>query len=114
MARSGGVRLAAERVLDLAAQVVHGQVAGVDHQVGDPVQVAQQRPLGGDAVDQPAAALQRVGPADALEPAHQHLVGGLQEQHPRDGTPAGRGPRSRSAGRRRRPGCARPPPPRSG
>ena len=45
-----------------------------------------------DAVEQPAAALQRVRPADALEAADQHLVGGLEEEHAR-----ARSPRSRSA-----------------
>jgi hypothetical protein len=70
-------------LLDLPPQVVHGQVAGVDHEVGHRVEVVQELPLGGDPVDEPAAALQRVGPADALEAADQHRVGGLQEQHPR-------------------------------
>ena len=39
------------------------QVAGVDPQVGLPGDTGEQRALGGDAVDQPARALQRVLPA---------------------------------------------------
>ena len=44
---------------------------------------AQQLPLGRDAVGEPAVALQRVRPADALEAADQHLVVGVDEHHAR-------------------------------
>ena len=66
----------------LAAQLVHVQAGGVDDEVGLAAQLAQPLPLGGDAVHQAAGALQRVRAPDALEPPDQHLVGGLQEQHP--------------------------------
>jgi hypothetical protein len=44
--------------------------------------------LAQDPVDQPPLALQRVRPAHALEAAHQGLVAGLQEQHPRVDAPS--------------------------
>ncbi len=63
----------------------------------------------GDAVDDPAVALQRVRSADALEPPDQGVVGGLQEDHPQpDAAPLqvlqrGSAGRRRSCGRGRRP-----------
>ena len=68
---------------------------------------AQQLALGGDAVGQPAVALQRVRPAHALEPADQHLVVGVDEHHPRAGSRARAAPGPRRPGRWRRRGCAR-------
>ncbi len=72
-----------EAALDGGAQLVHGLVGGVDDHVGLVAQRAEQRALGGQPVGQPAAALQRVLPPVGLEPADQHRVGRLQEQHPR-------------------------------
>ena len=53
---------------------------------------AEQRAFGGDAVDQPAVALQRVAAADLLEPADEHGVGRLEEQHAAAGSRGRRGP----------------------
>ena len=60
---------------------------GVDDDLGVGAQVAEELPLGLDAVEQPALALQRVRPADALEAADQGLVGGVEEDQV--GAPAG-------------------------
>ena len=68
---------------DLGPQLVDVEPAGVEHEVGVAAQLAQQRALAGDAVDEPVVALQRVRPADRLEAAHQRVVGRLEEQHPR-------------------------------
>ena len=58
----------------------------------------------GDAVEQPAVALQRVRAADRLEPAHERLVGGVEEDQA-----AGASPRSRSAVEGRRGGRSKKP-----
>ena len=81
--------VAQERGLDRRTQLVHGAVAGVDHQVGLLAQAGQQPPLGTDAVDQPAAALQRVLAPHVLEPADEDVVTGLEEHHPRAHLPVG-------------------------
>ena len=52
-------------------------------EVGLVAQRPEQRPLGGQAVDQPTVALHRMRAAVGLEPADQRRVGGVQEQHPR-------------------------------
>ena len=64
--------------------------------------------LGGDAVRQPAVALQRVRPPVGLEPADQHGVVGLQEQDPGPQPRVAPARRSRRSGRWRTPGCGRP------
>ena len=58
-------------------------MAGVDEHVGLLARLLQQLPLGGDAVGEPAVALQRMWPADAFEPPDQHLVVGVDEDDPR-------------------------------
>ena len=63
-------------------------------------QFLQQFALGGDAVEDPAAALQRVRAPALLEAADQDVVVGVQEQHP-EGDAAG------LEGARARPGCPR-------
>ena len=73
-------------------ELVDVEAGGVDDQVGLAAQVGEQLALAHDAVEQPALALQRVRAADRLEPADQHLVGGVQEHQRR-----GAQPRSRSS-----------------
>ena len=102
-----------EGLLDLGAQLVDVQPGGVDDQVGLAPQVLEQGTLRGDAVDQPAVALQRVRAADALEAADQRRrrwPPGTPPAGRRRGTPAGPG---RYAGRRRTSGRARRRRPRS-
>ena len=48
----------------------------------------EQLAFGGDAVQDPAVALQRVRAAALLKAAHQGVVAGVQEEHP-EGHPAG-------------------------
>ena len=67
---------------DLAREVVHVELGGVDEGVGPLAQVGEDRALLGDAVEDAALALQRVRAADLLEPADQHLVGRVEEQDP--------------------------------
>ena len=81
VARSCDAVVAAERGVDLAAQVVDVERRGVDDEVGARPQVAEQRALAHEAVEDAARALQRVRAAAALEPADQHVVAGLEEQH---------------------------------
>ena len=72
---------------DQGAQRVHGQVPGVDHRGGRLAQGRQGGALGGQPLAD-VGARQRV-PAPGLgEPADQHVVGGVQEQH-LDGVPGG-------------------------
>ena len=100
--------VAGELGVHLGAQLVHVEAGGVDHQVGVAAQLAQQVALGGDAVDDPAVALERVRAAHRLEAAHQGVVGGLQEDDPPGDAawpPGRRGTRGgcrRSGGRGRR------------
>lgn len=79
MARSSGSSSPHELGVHLGPQLVHVQAGGVDDQVGVAAQLAQQFPLGGDAVGDAAVALEGVRAADRLEAAHQGVVGGLQE-----------------------------------
>ena len=78
-----GLALGGERAPHPRPQLVHVQRGGVQHQVGLGAQGLEQLALGGDAVHDPAALLERVRPGHAVEPAHQRLVGGLQEDHVR-------------------------------
>ena len=66
---------------------------GVQDQVGLAADAAQQLALGSDPVHDPAVFLQRMRAADALEPADQGLVAGLEEHHA--------GPRARGRPARR-------------
>jgi hypothetical protein len=70
---------AAEGGGDLASQLVDVQVAGVDDQVGVGPQLQEQLALAGDGVDH-ALAGDRVAAPGRLVPAHEDLVGCLQEQ----------------------------------
>ena len=72
----------AEGPLEQQAQGRDGDRGGVDDEVRGVAQRTEQRALGGDAVDEPAVALQRVAAPDLLEPADQHGVGRLEEQQP--------------------------------
>jgi len=78
----GGVR-GAEGLGDAVGELVHVEVAGVDHQVGDRAQVGQRDALALEAVEQPALALQRVRSAGRLLPADEHLVAGVEEDERR-------------------------------
>ena len=104
----------AERLRDPVGELVDVEVGGVDDQVGVAAEVGQHLALAPEPVEQPAAGLERVGPARRLLAADQHLVGGVEEQQrrvrgrsrPGRGWPAGsrrtprtgRRPRPRSAG----------------
>ena len=79
-----GRRRSAERPRDPVGELVDVEVGGVDHQVGVGAQVGQQARARGGPVEQPAVALQRVRPADRLLAAHEHVVGGVEEQDQRD------------------------------
>ncbi len=72
-----------EGPLEQQAQRRDGDGGGVDDEVRGVAQRAEQRAFGGDAVDQPAVALQRVAAPDLLEPADEHGVRRLEEQQPR-------------------------------
>ena len=72
-----------EGPLEQQAQGRDGSGGRVDDEVGRVAQRAEQRALGGDAVDQPAVALQRVAAPHLLEPADEHGVRRLEEQQPR-------------------------------
>ena len=80
-----GAAQLSERFADLHRELVHVQPRGVQHGVGGAAQVGQQAPFALDAVQHGALGLQRVRPADRLEPAHQGVVGGVQEQQPGGG-----------------------------
>ena len=82
VSRSAGRRAAAEEVPHPGPQLVHVEPGRVEHQVGVAAHLAQQFALGRDAVGDPAGALQRVRPPLAVEPAHQRVLGGLEEHHP--------------------------------
>ena len=73
--------------MSLRPQLVDVEAGGVDDDLRLGPQVAQRLALGLDAVEQPAVALERVRAADALEPAHERLVGGVEEDEVR--VPAG-------------------------
>ena len=68
---------------DPVGELVDVEVGGVDDEVGVGAQVGQRRALATEPVDQPAAGLERVGPAGRLLAADQHLVGGVEEQQRR-------------------------------
>ena len=72
-----------EGSLHLGAQLVNGQLRGVDDDVRLLPQRLQHRPFGRDPIRQPPAALQRMRAAVGLVPADQGRVARLQEQHPR-------------------------------
>jgi hypothetical protein len=68
-----------ERVLDAGAQLVLVQVRGVEQGVGRSAGRFEEAALGGDAVGEHAVALERVGAADLLEAADDHVVVGVDE-----------------------------------
>ncbi len=71
----------AERGVNLGPQLVDVEIGGVQDQVRLAAQLRQQRALTADAVDHPSVALERMRPADVVEPADQRLVRGLQKEH---------------------------------
>ena len=66
------------------------QLGGVDDDVALLAHRSGHRALGGDAVEDRAVALQRVRPADGLEPADQRRVVRLEEEQPQLRPVAGR------------------------
>ena len=64
----------AEGPLEQQAQGRDGDRRGVDDEVRGVAQRAEQRALGGDTVDEPPVALERVAAAHLLEPADEHGV----------------------------------------
>ena len=63
----------------LLGELVDVEPGGVDDHLRVGAQVLQQVALAHDSVEEPALPLQRVRAAHALEPAHQRLVGGVEE-----------------------------------
>ena len=61
---------------------MHVEVGGVDDDVGAALEVLEQRALGGDALGHAFVAGERVLAAALLVAAHEHVVGGVEEQHP--------------------------------
>ena len=75
----GAPRVLDEVLVEARLELVDGDVAGVDDEAGALAQARQQLALLADAVDDRAAARQRVPAARLLEPPHERLVGGLEE-----------------------------------
>ena len=80
-----------------SGELVDVEVAGVDDQVGVAAQPFEHLALALQAVDQPAAALERVRAPRGVLAADEHVVGGLEEEQRR--TPAGARPVARVAWR---------------
>ena len=70
-----------ERVGDLRRELVDVEVGGVDDDVARLAHLGEACALDADAVEDRAVALQRMRPAHRLEPAHEHVVGGIEEHH---------------------------------
>ena len=68
---------------DLVLELVHVERGGVDDQVGVAAQAGHHDPLLLDALEQPAAALERVRSPRGLLAAHEDVVGGLEEEQGR-------------------------------
>ena len=68
----------------------------------------EQFAFGGDAVEDPAAALQRVRPPALLEAAHQDVVVGVEEQHPEGHAAGFQGAQGGADVGEQRPCCGRP------
>ena len=77
----------AEQLGDPVLELVHVEVGGVEQDVGVAADVGHHLALALEAVEQPAAALERVRPAGGLLAADEHVVGGLEEEQRR--RPAG-------------------------
>ena len=85
----------AERFEDAGAQLVGVELAGVDQQVGPVAHRRQQPPLVGDRLLH-APGGQRVAAAGALVAADQHVVAGVEEEHPHPVAPLARSASSTS------------------
>ena len=70
-----------EQLAQPVAQLVHVEARRVDDEVGLALQRFEQRALAGDAVADAVGVGQRVPAAARFVPAHEHVVGGVEEQH---------------------------------
>ena len=75
----GAARVLDQVLVEARLELVDGDVARVDDEVGALAQAGEALALLADAVDDAAAGRQRVAAARLLEAAHQRLVGGLEE-----------------------------------
>ena len=64
---------------------MHVELAGVDHDVGPAFQILEQLPLVGDAFGDALVDRERVLASGGLVAPYEHVVGRIEEQHPRAG-----------------------------
>ncbi len=76
-----GTAVAVEQLAQPVAQLVDVELAGVEHDVGTALELTEELTLVGDALGHAFIGRQRVLAAALLVPAHQHVVGGVEEQH---------------------------------
>ena len=76
-----GALLVAEDLAQAVAQLVHVELGGVDDQIGQAAQLVEQLAFVGDAVGHARARGERVATTRGLVAAHEHVVGGVEEQH---------------------------------